>query len=71
MRQCALCGKGSIMRGQRKLLRGHYNPLPTSRKYPNLQWAKVNGVRMKICTSCLKKQNKGKTKKGAQNPSQK
>jgi hypothetical protein len=55
MRQCASCGKGSIIRGKRKLLRGHYNPTSTSRKYPNLQYAKVDGARKLICTSCMKK----------------
>ena len=64
MRQCAICKKGSIMGGKRKLLRGHYNPTSTSRKYPNLQFAKVpakggsasggNGTRKLICTKCLK-----------------
>ncbi|RJP43601.1 hypothetical protein C4587_02895 [Candidatus Parcubacteria bacterium] len=56
MRQCKLCGRGSITRGkQRKLLRGHYNPTGTERKYPNLQWAKVNGVRKRICARCMKR----------------
>lgn len=54
MRQCELCHKGSVIRGKRKLLRGHYNPVNQSRKYPNLQRAKVNGVRTLICTNCLK-----------------
>lgn len=54
MRQCAICKKGSIMGGKRKLLRGHYNPTSTSRKYPNLQRAKVNGITKLICTKCLK-----------------
>lgn len=54
MRQCAICGRGSIIGGKRKLLRGHYNPTSTSRKYPNLQWAKVSGVRKRMCTRCLK-----------------
>jgi len=72
MRQCAICGKGSIIRGKRKLLRGHYNPTSRSRKYPNLQWvrlpspaaqarggqAKVQGVRKRICTNCLKSLHK-------------
>lgn len=55
MRQCTMCGKGSQMGGKRKLLRGHYNPTEKSRKYPNLQWARVKGVRKLVCTSCLKK----------------
>lgn len=64
MRQCSICGKGSTIVGKRRLLRGHYNPVARSRKYPNLQWAKVStkggsasagkGVRKLICTSCFK-----------------
>ena len=42
------------MGGERKLLRGHYNPVNWSRKYPNLQYASVDGKRMLICTQCLK-----------------
>jgi hypothetical protein len=42
------------MGGARRLLRGHYNPTNWTRKYPNLQYAKVDGVRALICTSCLK-----------------
>ncbi|RJQ29935.1 50S ribosomal protein L28 [Candidatus Parcubacteria bacterium] len=55
MRQCAVCGKGSVIRGKRRLLRGHYNPTGTSRKYPNLQWAKVGGTRKRVCVRCMKK----------------
>ncbi len=52
---CEICGKGSVIMGTRKLLRGHYNLTKTSRKYPNLQWAAVpSGGRIKICTRCLK-----------------
>jgi hypothetical protein len=46
------------MGGERKLLRGHYNPVNWSRKYPNLQYAKVDGKRMLICTNCLKTMHK-------------
>ncbi len=42
------------MQGERKLLRGHYNPVNWSRKYPNLQWTRVDGVRVKVCTGCLR-----------------
>jgi len=42
------------MGGERRLLRGHYNPVNWSRKYPNLQYARVDGKRMFICTQCLK-----------------
>ncbi len=69
MRQCANCGKGSQMGGTRRLLRGHYNPTTKSRKYPNLQLArlplrgtsgqaKVGGVRKLICVQCIKTLNR-------------
>ena len=58
MRQCAVCSKGSRMGGARRLLRAHYNPVNWTRKYPNLQWGKVDGKRVKMCTTCLKTQHK-------------
>lgn len=58
MRQCQLCGKGSVIRGKRILLRGHYNPTSTSRKYPNLQYTQVGGVRTLVCTACIKTRSK-------------
>jgi len=68
MTRCPLCGKKSRMVTRRILLRGHYNPTVKKRKYPNLQWANVEGSlmtklahgrkRMKICTDCKKKLNK-------------
>jgi ribosomal protein S27AE len=55
MKACERCGKGSIMAGTRKLLRGHYNPTNWSRKYPNLQKATLpSGERGFVCTKCLK-----------------
>lgn len=54
MRQCAICHKGSVLRGKRKLLRGHHNPTAISRRYPNLQYAKVGESRKLVCASCLK-----------------
>jgi ribosomal protein L28 len=38
----------------RVLLRGHYNPTGKTRKRPNLQWAKLDGKRVRICTDCIK-----------------
>jgi len=52
--KCKNCGKKPVMVTTRKLLRGHYNPTSKSRRYPNLQWAKVNGTRVKMCTDCIK-----------------
>jgi len=58
MRQCTVCHKGSQMGGKRRLLRGHYNPVNWSRKYPNLQYSKVDGKRALVCTSCMKTPHK-------------
>jgi len=59
MKQCAVCGKGSIMRAGRKKLRGKYNPTPKKRKYPNLQKARLlNGKLVLACTRCIKKLHK-------------
>ncbi len=63
MRQCKKCGKGSQMQGERKLLRGHYNPVNWSRKYPNLQYATIDGKRMLVCTGCLRTLNKAPHKR--------
>lgn len=65
MKTCPICNKTSAMAGTRKLLRGHYNLTNRSRKYPNLQWARVTvdlakklggatAKRVLICTKCLK-----------------
>lgn len=69
MRKCAICGKGSIMAGKRKLLRGHYNLTKTERKYPNLQWVRLASSlrtahggkqRVKACTECIRTLQKAK-----------
>ena len=62
MRSCAICGKGSVIRGTRVLLRGHYNLTKTERKYPNLQWVRLPvGQRVKACTQCMKNIHSGKS----------
>lgn len=58
MTRCPLCGKKPTMGVTRRLLRGHYNPTVKSKRYPNLQWARVDGKRLKICTDCIKTQAK-------------
>jgi hypothetical protein len=63
MRKCALCEKTSQMQGERKLLRGHYNPVNWSRKYPNLQYAQVEGKKTLICTGCIRTLHKAPRKK--------
>lgn len=62
MRQCAICHKGSRMGGTRRLLRAHYNPVNWTRKYPNLQYARVEGKKELICTGCLRTINKAPRK---------
>ncbi|OHA01430.1 MAG: hypothetical protein A3H71_00460 [Candidatus Sungbacteria bacterium RIFCSPLOWO2_02_FULL_48_13b] len=56
MKTCVICGKGSSMKGVRKLLRGHYNPTSTKRVYPNLQWVRLlnSNSRVKACAKCIK-----------------
>lgn len=54
MYACIKCGKGSRIAGKRILLRGHYNPVEKSRRYPNLQWARIDGKRVRLCTQCIK-----------------
>jgi hypothetical protein len=51
------------MQGERRLLRGHYNPVNWSRKYPNLQYTKVNGVRKLACTQCVRTAAKTRVRK--------
>jgi len=61
MKQCVICGKGSIVRPARKKLRGKYNPTPKKRKYPNLQKVNWPGKgQILACTQCIK--SLGKTK---------
>ncbi len=67
MKQCEICGKGSVMVQHRVKLRGKYNPTGKKRKYPNLQWVVVptdvkhpkkaiplRGKRVLACTKCIK-----------------
>ena len=54
MRQCEICGKGSILRAARIKLRGNYNPTPKKRKSPNLQPMRLLGRRVTACVKCSK-----------------
>jgi len=54
-KQCAVCGKKSIMVWELTKLRGKYNPTAKRRKYPNLQWVRLlSGKRVLACTKCIK-----------------
>jgi len=61
MRACPICNKTSQMVGgySNRVRATKYNPVPKQRRQPNLQWATLSpeagGGRIKICTSCLKK----------------
>jgi len=46
------------MKTTRVLLRGHYNPTSRKRAMVNLQWARMDGKRIRICTDCIKTQAK-------------
>lgn len=55
-KNCAICGKGSMLLTPRNKLRGKYNPAPKKRKYPNLQWVLLasSKKRIKACAKCIK-----------------
>lgn len=58
MKVCPICQKGSVIAGgySNRVRATKFNPTGKSRKQPNLQWAALpTGGRVKICTSCLKK----------------
>jgi len=56
-RICPICTKGSQVAGNYsdRVRATKFNPTGKTRKFPNLQWAKLtNGSRLKICTGCLR-----------------
>jgi len=55
---CSICKKHSAMKTVLVKLRGKYNPTAKQRKYPNLQWAKINGKRVLACAKCIKRASK-------------
>ncbi|MFH0805568.1 MAG: 50S ribosomal protein L28 [Patescibacteria group bacterium] len=60
-RRCTVCGKKSMVAVMLKKLRGQYNPTGKKRKYPNLQWVRLeNGKRVKACAKCIKAMSKTK-----------
>lgn len=60
-KQCAICGKKSMMVWRRIKLRGKYNPTVKRKQKPNLQWVKLSsGKRVLACTKCIKAMAKRK-----------
>lgn len=57
-RRCDLCGRGST----KDASRSHSNIKNIKRQHINLQSKKVDGKRIKVCTSCIKTLAKVKTK---------
>ena len=56
-KQCEICNKGSQMGGgySNRVRATKFNPTGKRRRYPNLQWARnLLGIRMRICTTCIK-----------------
>ncbi len=49
-RKCDLCGRGST----RDAARSHSNIKTLKRQHINLQAKTVNGVKLKVCTKCIK-----------------
>lgn len=63
-KNCAICGKGSMLITPRNKLRGKYNPTAKKRKYPNLQWVLLASekTRVKACAKCIKALSKPEKK---------
>ncbi|MCX6745008.1 MAG: bL28 family ribosomal protein [Candidatus Parcubacteria bacterium] len=53
-RTCEICGRGPLSSASRS----HSNIKTLTKKYLNLQTKKINGKKTKICTSCMRNQNK-------------
>lgn len=49
-KKCDVCGRGAKI----VISRSHSMVATKKRKYLNLQTKKINGKRMKVCTSCLR-----------------
>ncbi len=55
-RRCDLCGRGST----KDASRSHSNIKTVKRQHINLQMKRVDGKRLKVCTSCIKDMAKKK-----------
>ena len=56
-KQCEICNKGSQLGGgySNRVRATKFNPTGKRRRYPNLQWARnLLGLRVRICTRCMK-----------------
>ncbi|MFC1613466.1 50S ribosomal protein L28 [Patescibacteria group bacterium] len=49
-RQCDICQK----KPKTAVSRSHSNIATKRKQYPNLQSKKMNGVKMKLCSTCIK-----------------
>ena len=60
-RRCEICNKKATIIIPHKKLRGNYNPKKKKKRYPNLQWVRMeDNTRVKACTKCIKTMNKNK-----------
>ncbi|MEK9130437.1 MAG: 50S ribosomal protein L28 [Patescibacteria group bacterium] len=57
-RKCSVCSRGSLKANSRS----HSNIATKKRQHINLQTKKIDGEKIKICTSCIKTKNKKETK---------
>ncbi|MFN3301748.1 MAG: bL28 family ribosomal protein [Patescibacteria group bacterium] len=55
---CQICQRKTKI----KISRSYSNIATKKRQYLNLQWKKINGKRIRICTKCLKLLKRGKLK---------
>ncbi len=54
MAKCDLCGRSAT----KGIKRSHSNIKTLKRQNINLQTKKIDGKKQKVCTSCIKNQNK-------------
>ena len=60
---CNICGKTYNKAQHVNKLRGQYNRCGIKIQHPNLQKKKIGGVKMLLCTSCIKTMTKVDKKK--------
>jgi len=52
--KCQMCEKTSLKVGLTKKLRGHINPTVKQWRKANVQWATLDGKRIRVCVKCMR-----------------
>jgi ribosomal protein L28 len=69
-KSCDICGKTYNKAQYVNKLRGNYNPAGIKIQRPNLQKKKIEGIKMLLCTDCIKTMVKVKRVRKYQNKSE-